>query len=301
MTIQQLKYFIKICECKKINEAAKDLFISQPCLSNAMMDLEKEFNITLFLRKTTGITLTHEGEEFLSYARGVIEQVNLVDERYLNKKNKQICQISSQHYSFVVLAFSNIVKRLNDKEYEITLRETKTYEIIDDVSNFRSEIGVLYLSEFNQKIILNLLKENDLIYESLYIASPHVFISNKNPLHNLDKIKISDLDNYPCLTFEQGIHNSLFYSEEILNSLKHKKSIKVSDRATLFNLLVGINGYTISSGIIDKEINDKNIISKPLDTFEKIEIIYIVNKKNNLSEFGKAFLEELKKQFDCFK
>lgn len=296
MTLQQMKYIIAIVQYGSITEAAKRLFISQPSLSNAVKDIEAETGIEIFQRSVKGITLTSDGTEFLSYARQVVEQAELMEQRYLDKKpSRQLCSVSTQHYAFAVNAFVNVISALDTDEYEFTLRETRTYEIIEDVKNFHSEIGILYLSEFNEKVITKLLKENHLVFTPLFTANPHVFISSLHPLSDKKSITLSDLEDYPCLAFEQGEYNSFYFSEEILSTVPHKKIIHVSDRATLFNLLIGLNGYTICTGVLNSNLNGDNIISVPLETDEKMNVGFIKNEKANLSSFALSYIDELKR------
>ncbi len=295
MTLQQLKYIIEVVNCGSINEAAKKLFVSQPSLSNAIRELENEIGIEIFLRSAKGITLSVDGSEFLSYARQVVEQASLLEQRYLYKKpSRQLCSISTQHYAFAVNAFVNLIKQSGAEEYEFTLRETRTYEIIEDVKNLRSEIGILYLSPFNRKVIEKLLRENRLDFHPLFTAKPHIFISTQNPLAGKASVTLDDLQEYPYLSFEQGTYNSFYFSEEILSTVFHKKSIHVSDRGTLFNLLIGLNGYTISTGIVSADLNGDNIISVPLQVDDQIQVGWIANHQMQLGRQAKVYIEELR-------
>ena len=299
MTLQQMKYIITIVRCGSITEAAKQLFISQPSLSNAVKDVEKETGIKIFQRSVKGITLTSDGSEFLSYARQVVEQAELMEARYTGKKpSKQLCSVSTQHYAFAVNAFVNVIEALDNNEYEFTLRETRTYDIIEDVKNFRSEIGILYLSDFNEKVITKFFKENHLVFTPLFTAEPHVFVSSTHPLSKRKIITLDDLADFPCLAFEQGEYNSFYFSEEILSTAPHKKIIHVSDRATLFNLLIGLNGYTICTGILNNNLNGDNIISVPLRTNERMNVGWIKNEKSALSVFAVSYITELKRLID---
>ncbi|MER0122290.1 LysR family transcriptional regulator [Streptococcus sp. ZJ93] len=294
MRIQQLHYIIKIAETGSMNEAAKQLFITQPSLSNAVRDLEKEMGIDIFYRNPKGITLTRDGMEFLSYARQVVEQTELLEERYKNPGVKrQLFSVSSQHYAFVVNAFVSLLKETDMEDYELFLRETRTWEIIDDVKNFRSEIGVLFLNSFNRDVLLKLLDDHRLSHTHLFTARPHVFVSKTNPLAKKEVITLEDLADFPYLSYEQGIHNSFYFSEEILSQEHHKKSIVVSDRATLFNLLIGLDGYTIATGILNSNLNGDNIVSIPLDYDDEIELVYIQHEKTILSEMGEKFITYL--------
>ena len=295
MTLQQLKYIIAIVNCGSMNEAAKRLFITQPSLSNAVKELENELGIELFLRTNKGILLSTEGSEFLGYARQVIEQAELLETRYLNSKPmRRHFSVSTQHYSFAVNAFVNLIKQNGYEEYEFTLRETRTYEILEDVKSLRSEIGIVYLSSFNKKVLDKLLMESNLVFTPLFEAAPHIFISTKNPLASREFVNLEDLEPYPCLSFEQGEYNSFYFSEEILSTVFRKKNIFVSDRATLFNLLIGLNGYTISTGILSTELNGTDIISIPLKVDESILIGWVSHKSMTLSKFGKKYIDELK-------
>ncbi|WP_199613954.1 LysR family transcriptional regulator [Paenibacillus alkalitolerans] len=295
MTLQQLKYVIEVVKRGSINEAAKRLFISQPSLSNAIRDLEEELKITIFERSNKGISLSKNGVEFLRYARQVVEQAELLEGRYLNAKpSPQHFSVSTQHYAFAVNAFVSLVQQYGQDEYELALRETKTYEIIEDVKSLRSEIGILYLNEFNEKVINKMLKEANLQFNSLFIAKPHIFISIKNPLAKQSIVTIDQLEQYPYLSFDQGEYNSFHFSEEILSTMSHKKSIRVNDRATLFNLLIGLNGYTISTGVLSADLNGNEIIPVPLDCEETINVGWISHRNASLSKLGEAYIQSLK-------
>lgn len=296
MTLQQLRYIIKIVECGSITEAARQLFISQPSLSAAVKETEHEFGIEIFHRTSKGITLSVDGTEFLSYARQIIEQSELLEQRYTNKKpSKQLCAISTQHYAFAVNAFVNLLSSLTTDEYEFTLRETRTYEIIEDVANLRSEVGVLYYSDFNSQVISKLLQEHHLLFTPLFDAEPHVFISSSHPLACKKQVTLDQLQPYPYLAFEQGTNNSFYFSEEILSTEVHQKTIHVSDRATLFNLLLGLHGYTICSGVLNSDLNGDQIVSVRLVTKEKMRIGWIANQKVPLSIMAFNYIEELKR------
>ncbi|HHT79489.1 MAG TPA: LysR family transcriptional regulator [Actinobacteria bacterium] len=296
MTLQQLKYALEIARCGSINIAAKKLFITQPSLSNAIKELESEININIFERTNRGVTVTVDGAQFLGYAKQVIEQTELLEKRYIDAKpSTQHFSVSTQHYAFAVNAFVDLIKEYSMNEYEFHLKETQTYCIIEDVKNLRSEIGILFKNDFNSKILEKLFKESNLKFSELFIARPHVFISKKNPLARKKIVSLEDIEDYPCLSFEQGEYNSFYFSEEILSTLSHRKSIKVTDRATLFNLLIGLNGYTISTGIISSALNGTNIIAIPLDTRESITVGWISHKNIALSSLALKYIDALKK------
>lgn len=296
MTLQQLKYVVTVADKGTISEAAKELFISQPSLTKAIKELENEMQITIFNRTNKGIVVSNVGDEFLAYARQVLEQSSLLEERFLNlKKQSPRFSVSTQHYSFVVNAFVDVIREFGGNQYDFTLRETQTYEIIEDVSRLKSEIGILYTSSKNQEVIMKLIKQNSLDFQELFIAKPHVFISSKHPLSDREVLTLEELDDYPYLSFEQGDYNSFYFSEEILSTLDRNRNIKVRDRATLFNLAIGLNGYTVSSGVISKELNGENIIAKPLMVDEYMRIGTITQKNMPLSRYGKAYMESLKR------
>lgn len=296
MTLLQLKYVVTAATAGTISEAAKQLYITQPSLTSAIKELENELGITIFKRTNRGILLSAEGEEFLGYARQVIEQTNLIEERYLGSAQirHRFC-VSTQHYSFAVEAFVDLLKRYGGEEYDFRIRETQTYELLDDVSKLRSEVGVLYLNRFNETILRKTLREKELTFHRLFIARPHVFVSAFSPLAQKTIITLEDLEPYPRLSYEQGEHNSFYFSEEILSTRESKKDIMVSDRATLFNLLIGLNGYTICSGVINEKLNGANIVAIPLAVDDYMEIGYIVHSRIGTGVFGERYIEALKR------
>ena len=290
MTLAQLKYIIAVAECGTISKAAEKLYISQPSLTTSIKDLESEFGIEIFSRTNKGVILTSDGEEFLGYARQVISQTSLMEEHYsgATAARHQFC-VSTQHYSFSIEAFVKLLKEYGGEQYDFRIRETQTYEIIEDVAKLKSEVGVLYLNQFNETVLRKLLRENDLEFTSLFIAKPHVFVGADNPLAKKEVLTLENLAPYPRLSYEQGDHNAFYFSEEILSTLESKKDIMVCDRATLFNLLIGLNGYTICSGVINGELNGKNIVSVPLCRGNLRNIIYRLygnlQKKNKIRTY----------------
>ncbi|MGN4709635.1 LysR family transcriptional regulator [Bacillus cereus group sp. MYBK222-1] len=296
MNLQQLKYALEVASKGSMNEAAKSLFISQPSLSNAIKELEKEIKIPLFIRTNRGVTITNEGAEFLGYARQVLQQLTMLEEKYISEKTaKQHFCISTQHYTFAANAFVELVKEFGMSEYEFTLRETKTYEIIEDVKNLRSELGIIYLSNYNESVILKLLRERNITFSELFTAKPHVFINKRHPLSDKESINLDELEDYPCLSFEQGEYNSFYFSEEILSTRSVKKSIKVSDRAAIVNFMIGLNGYTISSGVFPKYLHGDEIIAVPLNLDEVIRVGTIKHSDVTLTKLGEIYLDALKR------
>ena len=295
MTLQQLLYLTTVAECGNVTEAAEKLFISQPSLSAAIHNLEKEMGITAFARSNKGVVTTREGEELLSFARQLLEQAeNMKDHFGMGEARNPKFSVSCQHYSFAVKAFVDLIKEYDSDQYGFIIRETQTGEIIDDVASGKSEIGVIYLSKHNEEILRKLIKKNNLEFEELFVAKPHVFISNEHPLAKKKKIKMDDLKPYPYLVYEQGDRNSFYFAEEFVSVLDFPKIIQVRDRATLFNLLIGLNGFTVSSGVIDQKLNGSSIIAKPLD-IDRVMHIGILKKKNMIfSRYAMAYLKALK-------
>ncbi len=282
-----------------MNKAAETLFISQPSLTNAVKDLEKEVGISIFLRTSRGVIPTREGEEFLLYARQLYQQYELIHEKYIETKNiKRKFGVSTQHYSFVVKAFVDTVKQFGTLNYEFAIRETKTFDVICDVGNFKSEIGLLYLNDFNRKVIEKMLDENDCEFKKLIDCDAYVYIWKNHPLADRKSISFDELKDYPCLSFEQGENGSFYFAEEILSTNEYQRTIKATDRATMLNLMVGLNGYTLCSGIICEELNGEDYIAVPFEADEdnpnsSMEIGYIIKKNTVPSQIGDVFIKEL--------
>ena len=296
MTLQQIRYVIMIASTGSMNEAAKRLFISQPSLSGALKDLETEMGISIFSRTSKGVILTVEGEEFLGYARQILNQVELLEEKYLDGDNlKKKFGVSTQHYSFAVKAFVEMVKEFDMNEYEFAIRETKTADVIKDVSTGKSQIGILYLNDFNEKIMNKLFRESHLEFTELFRCKGYVYLWKGHPLAENDRITMEELEEYPCLAFEQGDNNSFYFAEEILSTYDYKRIIKACDRATLLNLMVGLNGYTLCSGIICEELNGSDYKAVPLDMDEVMRIGYVIKKNEARNAICKKYIEEIEK------
>ena len=296
MTLNQLKYAIEIQKMGSVNEAAKSLFVSQPSLTAALKALEKEVGFDIFTRSTSGMTLTVKGEEFLGYAKSVVEQYEILDAKYLSKElRKRTFHVSTQHYTFAVNAFINVINQYGMDEYEFEVHETKTYDVIDNVKNQRSEIGVLYMNEYNSAVLKKLFADASLAFTPLFDCSIYAYMSKKNPLAKKKEVTLQDLEEYPAMAFSQGEHNSFYFAEEVLSTYEYKKQIKVSDRATMLNLMVGINGYTLCSGIICEDLNGSDYCAVKVKTKEKMTIGYISRKHAVISEMGQKYIEELQK------
>jgi DNA-binding transcriptional LysR family regulator len=294
ITLQQLRYFIEVAAEGSISAAADLLYVSQPTMSAALKDLETRSGRTLFVRSVRGVTLTEDGTEFLGYARQVIEQAELLEQRYLGRApSRRFLAVSTQHYSFVVDAFVRMVKASDAAEYAFSLRESRTWDIIEDVRTLRSELGVLFRNDFNRNVIDKLLRDSGLVFTPLFLATPHIFIARTNPLAERSRVTLADLEDLPRLTFDQGTNNSFYFAEEILSTRSSKQDIRVSDRATIFNLMIGLGGYTISTGIISDNL-DPSIIAVPLDVDERIEIGWIGHSSISLTAQAQRFVAEMR-------
>ena len=295
MTLKQLRQLVEVAERGSITDAAAALWISQPSLTVAIRALEKEFNLTIFTRTNKGGELTREGEEFVGRARQIVEQADLMEERYAKTSaaKKTFC-VSAQHYSFVVEAFVKLLREQGEDRYKFHLRETTTYDVIEDVARLRSQLGVLYLNKFNESALQKTFRDEGLVFQELFVATPHVFVGKSSPLARNSKVSLDDLKAYPRLSYEQGRHNSFYFSEEILSVLDCDKEIVVCDRATLFNMLVGMNGYTICSGVICEALNGDNIVSRPLDVDDYMRIGTIAPTNARLSQLATRYVALLK-------
>lgn len=295
MTLTQLSYVVKIADTKSMNKAAAELFVSQPALSGAIKDLEEELHTELFIRTNRGILITTDGEEFLSYARQMVELSKMVDERFVKKKRfKKKFSVSMQHYSFAVEAFIQLGNKFSMDEFELAVHETKTHEVIDNVKYHRSEIGILYINEFNEKALAKIFLENNLEFLPLFNCGISVYLSKNHPLAGESKIRFEQLIDYPCLSFEQGDKNSFYFAEEVLSTLNYKQIIKADDRATMLNLMDGMNGYTLCSGIICENLNGGSYVSVPFETEDTMTIGYIKQKNMPLSILGQEYIKILK-------
>lgn len=301
MTIQQLHYAIVIAEAGSLNKAAERLYVSQPSLTNAMQELEKELNITIFHRSGRGVTLTPEGADFMLYARQVVHQYEDLLDRYGKGQGmKKKFGVSTQHYSFAVKAFVELVKQYDTTQYEFAIRETKTRDVIQDVAHMRSEIGLLYLSDFNRAAITKLLRSADLAFHPLIDCRAYVYMWAGHPLAREQSLTLAQLQDYPCLSFEQGDDSSFYFAEEILTTREYLRTIKANDRATMLNLMIGLNGYTLCSGTICEELNGSDYVAVPFcaDNAEDnrvMEIGYITKKNTILSQTGEQYIEEVRR------
>ena len=277
MTIQVLKYIVSVAEIGSITEAAKQLHISQPSLSAAIKDAEEEVGFEIFTRSRAGIALTKEGVEFLGYARQVIQEMNLLEDRFItNKPEKQRFCVSTQHYTFTANAFVEMVQRFEQERFEFILNETQTHQILEDVKNRFCDLGIIYLCDRNEIFLRKTMDDMGLVFTELFKAAPHVFLRAKHPLADKEYVTLKDLRPYPRLNFLQGSYESADYSEDLFSTESSEQVIRVSDRAAIVNLMIGLDGYTISSGIFPIFLQGKSIVSVPLKENETMRIGYVL-------------------------
>ncbi|MBN9606920.1 MAG: LysR family transcriptional regulator [Actinomycetales bacterium] len=292
--VQELRWFIEVAAEGSMSAAADLVYVAQPTMSAAMKDLEQRVGQTLLVRSARGVTLTADGIEFLGYARQVVEQMALLEQRYLGgPPSRRLLGVSAQHYSFAVEAFVRMVRASDAPEYEFSLRETRTWDIIEDVRTLRSELGLLFRNDFNRQVIDKLLRDSGLTFHPLFLAEPHIFVARTNRLAERPRVTLADLADLPRLAFDQGVNNSFYFAEEILSTLSSAREIRVSDRATIFNLMVGLDGYTISTGIISDDL-DPDIVAVPLEVDERIEIGWIGHSAIPLTEQARRYLDHVR-------
>lgn len=307
MTLLQILYALTIYETGQFSKAADKLFVTQPSLTKAMNELEKELDITIFIRSRKGVLITDEGKEFLIYARQLYAQYELINDRFKHKNNiKKKFSISCQHYYFAVSAFVETIKQFDNSKYEFTIRETKTVDVICDVGNLRSEMGIIFISDFNVKFIEKLLAENDLVFNKLIECRAYAYMSRKNPLADRAYVTFEDLKSYPCISFEQGEDSPYFFSEEILPLNDYTEIVKTNDKLTMLELISELNGFTFYSGIVREETEVSDYISVPFkfrdsDMDIVIQIGYIVKKNYSLSEIGKIYLQNVRNYLENYK
>lgn len=297
MTLQQLKYADAIADCGSISEAARRVFVTQPTLTESVRLLEEELRIAIFNRSSRGVSVTREGEEFLASARQILDDAARIQEKYTGKAvRRPQFAVSCQHYAFAVEAFMEVVRACAAESYDFTIRETVTSEIIDDVARHRSEIGLIYLSRRNETPLRKILHREELEFEELFAAKPHVFLGEKHPLAKRKSVKPDELDGYPYLTYEQGTENALYFSEEIMPAIDRRKSIRVRDRATMTKLVLGLDGFTVASGAHCKTYNE-DIVSVPLKLDDEIRVGFIRRSGIPLSPEGTAFVSVVRNKF----
>lgn len=269
MTFQQLKFVIEIARCGSINKASANLFISQSNISNSIKELEVELGIKIFERNNKGVVLTDRGKEFISYIRPLIEQMEKIEQFYSSEVSEPLLSfnISSQRYPFTVEAFLKFLESKNVNRYDLHIKETDMYQVIDDIYNNKSDIGIIFLSNMTEKFILKVLKSKNIEFNEIKRVKPHVFIRDSHPCADKESININELNDFPYVVFGQENGISLDFSEEValIDFEYSKKIIYIHDRATAYNIIANTDAFSIGSGIIPEGFGDKRIITIPID------------------------------------
>lgn len=303
MTLQQLLYVLTVSDEGTMNKAAEKLYVSQPTLTSAIRSIEQELHIQIFNRTSHGVTLTNQGREFLTYARQLYQQYELLKNLYEDvsmRRNK--FRVSCQHYSFATKAFVQTVRQFGTSKYDFAISETKTMQVIEDVGNSLSEIGILYLSNYNRHFMEKQFEEWNLEFHHLTYCNAYVYLYKEHPLAKQESITYDELLSYPNMTFDQGDSPALYTAEEILIENEFPQTIQVNDRATMLNLMRGLNGYTLCSGIISQDLNGNDYVVVPYEANienpnSRMEIGWISRKHTILSDIGKVYVETMESYF----
>lgn len=299
MTIVQLKYAVAVSESRSMQEAARKEYISQPNLSSAIKALEDEIGVQLFERSRCGVALTNAGREFISYARQVLEQYQLMENKYISKENNKIeFNVSTQHYTFAVNAFINTIRKYNQEKYKFSIIETQTRKVIDDVKSLRSDIGVIAFNSYNRKILMKQFEESNLVFREIMQRETYVYLWKEHPLAHEEKLSLEQLEDYPCMVFEQGDNTSFYFTEEAFGTYQYPRLIQSNDRATSMELIIGLNGYAIGTGLLRDSVNGKDYLAIPLQEKEVMMIGYITRADVQRSSIAKDYILELEKYKD---
>ena len=300
MTIIQLKYVIALANASSMREAASKLFVSQPALSATIRELEEELGIKIFERNNKGIALTNEGREFLTYAKQAVSQYQVIEDRYVeSERDKVHFSVSMQHYVFAVKAFLNAIREFSYSKYTYSVQETKTDEVLINVRDLKSEIGIISYSKGNENIFRKLFREYGLSFHPLMVRDTYAYLWKDHPLADREEISLEDLKEYPCISFDQSSESEFYLSEEALGEYDFVKRIKSNDRATSMEIMAGMNGFSIGTGIMTESVAISNdLVCIKLKEDDPLTIGYIIRTGNALSDIGQRYVEELEKYKD---
>ena len=292
MTVQQCRYVLEIAKFGSFNEAAKWLFVAQSSLSVSVKSLEEELHIKIFRRTENGVCLTEEGAEFLRYARQITEQYDFIFERFTRKKQGQRLYISTQHYDFVADIFGKFMNMTKAESFYMALREMKTYEVINETESAYCDIGILAIKKSEEGVMQRYLTKRGLQFTAIREAKPHIYLRQDHILAKSKLIKAEMIKEFPYVSYEQGKHNISLFSEEI-DHISGDKKVEISDRASLMNVLLGTDSYTVGTGIMPSILNNGRIVSVPFETDDSYLIGYLLREDSNLSVLAKQFLKML--------
>ena len=297
MNIIQLEYVLEVAGSSSMREASTKLFISQPALSASIRELEEELGILIFERTNKGISLTDEGREFLSYAKKTVGQYKILEDRYLSgNSDKERFSVSTQHYNFAIKAFTEVIKELNPMRYNFSIHETKTKDVLEDVRNLKSEVGVVSFSGSNETVIRKLFRDYQLDFGPLMKRETYVYVWKDHPIADRDEVSIEEMHDYPCVSFDQSGDSNFYLTEEAMSDYSFEKLIRSDDRATTMEIIARLNGYSIGSGMLSEDgAVLKGLRSIKLKEEDPLTIGYITRKRSELSVYGKTYVNELLK------
>ena len=297
MNINQIRYVLKVAASSSMREAATGLYVSQPALSASIRELEEELGILIFERTNKGISLTEDGREFLSYAKKVVAQYEVLEDRYISVgRDKEQFSVSTQHYNFAIKSFTNVIKQFEPEKYVFSIHETRTIEVLENVRDFRSEIGIVSYSGSNESLIKKLIREYQLEFTPVMRRETYIYFWKNHKLAKRKTVSLEELKEYPCIAFDQSDDSNFYLTEEAMADYDYDKLIKSDDRATTMELIATLGGYSIGSGMLSEEDAIlKGLVSVKLKEEDPLVIGYIVRRGSKLSKYGEAYIEELNK------
>lgn len=296
MTLQQLRYVTHIAALSSISQAARKLNVTQSCISLALNEIEKELGLKIFERSPKGMTPTSKGAEIIHHAQQIMQHLSLLEKNPESQKQvTKSLSICSQHFTCVLAAFIQFAQYLGNASYDLTIKETGAALVIEQLASELCEIGFLFYTEFNKNFIINALHEHNLEYLLLAIFKPHVYMHKNHPLSSLNIISLEDLDPYPCINYAKKIYNSHFYTEDICVEIAGSKNIHLVDRSTCLTCLRDLDAYVIRADIPFKILSE-DIISRKLNTKNRVYMIFIKKSGRELSNLATQFLKFVKEE-----
>ncbi|MCM3731193.1 LysR family transcriptional regulator [Fictibacillus nanhaiensis] len=295
MTPQQFRYIVEIAKHNSISKAASALYVTQPSISRAVRELETELGITILDRTNKGVVFTKEGTELLFYAKTLLEQMESVVHHFNKEKTMNLTKfsISSQHYGFAIEAVANLMDYFAERNYELTIREDKTFDVIDDVYASRSILGILFLTDLNKHFFERYFTSKQLTFTPIASLKQHVFLRKEHPLAHLECITLDQLRDYPYLTYQQD-DMLLHFAEEALNVDNIGKLVYLKDRGAMNNLLSNTDSYNLGTGCIVHNYMNPNIISIPLEESNMIEVGLVKRNDVHLPDEVLVYISFLK-------
>lgn len=293
MTIQQCIYVLEIHNTGSFSEAARRLFVAQSSLSNSVKSLEDELGIKIFERSKNGAVLTVDGAEFVRYASEIVSKNDFIIDRYKKPKLGSRLFVSTQHYDFIADAFCRLVNENSDDEYSLSLQEKETYAVICDVEIAYSDVGIIAIKDENLDIMNRYLQNKEISFYPIFNVSPHVFLHKNHPLASCGCLTYEMLSSYPYLSYEQGAHKDSWFTEEMISGDFQSKRIVISDRATLMNVLLKTDAYTVGTGIMPSALNEGKILSVPLESNARYSVGYITRNDRRATPLLERFISAI--------